>query len=266
MKRIENMVAIVTGGSKGIGKAIAKLYAEEGAKVLIVYHSDDASAQRTKEEIETAGGKVSIFKGDVSVKTDMEAMAEKAIGLYGRIDILCSNAGIFPLTPISDITEKEWDDVQSVNLKGTFLALKACLSQMRKQQYGKVVVISSVTGPRVGIPGFSHYAASKGGLLGFVNNACIELAYDNITINAVEPGSILTEGAKEVLSDEDMKGIAESIPLKRMADPREVAFAALFLSTEESSYITGQSIMVDGGMLRTEWPLPLMERILNLTN
>ena len=128
MKRLQNKVAIVTGGSRGIGKAISKLYATEGAKVLIVYRQDDASAQGTMDEIKSSGGEVSVFKGDVSVKTDMEAMAEKAITLYGRIDILCCNAGIFPITPLTDITEEEWDEVQSVNLKGTFLALKACLS------------------------------------------------------------------------------------------------------------------------------------------
>ena len=132
---------------------------------------------------------------------------------------------------------------------------------MRKQHYGKIVVISSITGPRTGIPGFCHYAASKGGLLGFVHSACIELAYDNITINAVEPGMVLTASVKEMLSAEFIKGIGDSAPAKRMADPQDVAYAALFLSTDESQYITGQSILVEGGLIRPEIPLPLVESI-----
>jgi len=258
-KRLSDKVAIVTGASKGIGKAIAKLYAEEGAKVLAVFHSDETGAIGTLEEIKAAGGEASLFQADVSKKADTEKMAEEARRLYGRVDVLCSNAGIYPIVKIEDMTEDDWDLVLSVNLKGTFLAVKACLPQMQSQNYGRIVCISSTTGPRTGVPGLAHYGASKNGIIGFIRNACLEFGKYNITINAVEPGAVLTEGLKDLLDETAINEIEKEIPLKRMAVPLDVAYAALFLATDESKYITGQSIVVDGGLILPEMPLRLFE-------
>lgn len=258
-KRLSDKVAIVTGASKGIGKAIAKLYATEGARVLAVFHSDETGARNTLDEIKAAGGEASLFQADVSKKADTERMAEEALRLYGRVDVLCSNAGIYPLVKIEDMTEDDWDLVLSVNLKGTFLAVKACLPQMQTQNYGKIVCISSTTGPRTGIPGLAHYGASKNGIIGFIRNACLELGQHNITINAVEPGAVFTEGAKNAFDEATIREIEKEIPLKRFADPMDIAYAALFLATDESKYITGQSIVVDGGLILPEMPLRLFE-------
>lgn len=258
-KRLSNKVAIITGASKGIGKAIAKLYAKEGANILAVFHSDETGARNTLEEIKAAGGEASLFQADVSKKADTEKMAEEAVRIYGRIDVLCSNAGIYPLVNIQDMTEEDWDHVLSVNLKGTFLVVKACLPQMQAQNYGRIVAISSTTGPRTAVPGLAHYGASKNGIIGFIRNACLEIGKHNITINAVEPGAVLTEGIRDALDEATIKEIEKEIPLKRLADPMDVAYAALFLATDESRYITGQSIVVDGGLILPEMPLRLFE-------
>jgi len=258
-KRLSDKIAIVTGASKGIGKAIAKLYGEEGAKILAVFHSDETGARNTLGEIKAAGGEASLFQADVSKKADTEKMAEEAVRIYGRIDVLCSNAGIYPLVKIEEMTEDDWDRVLTVNLKGTFLAVKACLPQMQAQNYGRIVCISSTTGPRTGVPGLAHYGASKNGIIGFIRNACLEIGKYNITINAVEPGAVLTEGIKKLLDETTIKEIEKEIPLKHMANPLDVAYAALFLATDESKYITGQSIVVDGGLILPEMPLRLFE-------
>jgi len=165
---------------------------------------------------------------------------------------LCQNAGVFPLVKLEDMTEEDWDYVHSTNLKGTFLAVKACLPQMKKQKYGKIIVTSSITGPRVGFPGQAHYGASKAGIGGFIKSAAIELAQHNITVNSVEPGEILTEGMKAFMSREDMEKLTDSIPMKKFGEPSDVAYAVLFLASDESKYITGQSIIVDGGILLPE--------------
>ncbi len=258
-KRLKDKVAIVTGANKGIGKAIAKLYVEEGAKILAVFHSDETGAQKALEEMKAVGGEAASFQADVSKKADTEKMAEEALRLYGRIDVLCSNAGIYPLVKIEEMTEDDWDLVLSVNLKGTFLVVKACLPQMQAQNYGRIVCISSTTGPRTGVPGLAHYGASKNGIIGFIRNACLELGKYNITINAVEPGAVLTEAVKKLLDETTIEELEKEIPLKRMADPLDVAYAALFLATDESKYITGQSIVVDGGLILPEMPLRLFE-------
>ena len=259
--RLSGKVAIVTGASKGIGKSIAQLYAEEGAKVLAVFHSDEVAAHKALEEIRAAGGEASLFRADVSKKADTDRMAEEAVRLYGRIDVLCTNAGIYPSVMIGDMTEEDWDRVQDVDLKGTFLSVKACLPQMRVQNYGRVVAISSTTGVRTGIAGFSHYGAAKSGIGGFIRCACIELAQYNVTINAVAPGMVMTEGSKEALGDAAdtiFKEVEKEIPMKRVADPIDIAYAALFLATDESRYITGQEIIVDGGLILPEISLQLL--------
>jgi 3-oxoacyl-[acyl-carrier protein] reductase len=157
---------IVTGGTQGMGKAIAQLFAAKGARVMLVSRdSDGHSAEKTVHEIEQMGGDVSFFKADVSQPSEVEAMAQAAIDRYGSIDILCSNAGIYPYGRIEDLPVDMWDEVQSVNLKGAFLTVKACLPSMKKQDWGRIIITSSITGLITGVPGYTHYGASKAGLI-----------------------------------------------------------------------------------------------------
>jgi len=253
--RLTGKVAIVTGASRGIDKAIAKLYAQEGARVLLTYVQDDSSAQETLAEIEAAKGEASLFQGDVSQKVDTVKMAVEAMRRYGSIDILCANAGIYSSSKIEEMSEEEWDRLSAVNLKGTFLSVQACLPQMKAQHYGKIVVISSTTGARAGLSNLTHYGATKAGQIGFILCACLELAPCNITANAIAPGWVLTEGVQKVLTTEEIEQMALSVPMKKFADPLDVAYGALFLSTDESRYITGHTLVIDGGLLVPEFPI-----------
>ncbi len=249
-KRFEGKTVIVTGASKGIGRSIAKVFAAEGADVLVVSRTAEFGEKNVKEIIKD-GGNASFFAGDVARWEDMELMAKTAVERYGKIDILCNNAGIFPSANIEEMTEQDWDLVNNVNLKGTFFAVKACLPVMKKQGNGRVVLISSITGPHTGYPGWSHYGATKAGMLGFMRTAALELAKNNITINAILPGNIRTEGLDE-LGEDYLKKMAESIPLKKLGETEDIAYAALFLSSAEAGFITGQSLIVDGGQILPE--------------
>jgi len=243
-------VVIVTGAAKGIGKAIAGVFAAEGAKLLLV-DLDDLAGAAAVEDLKEAGYEASFFEANVCRKADMDAMAAGAVHLYGRIDVLCSNAGVFPSARVEDMTEADWDKVHSVNLKGMFLAVKACLPQMIKQKHGRVVVTSSITGNVTGYPGWAHYGATKAGINGFIRTAAIEFAKHNITINCVEPGNIMTEGMDEV-GDEYIRQTEASIPMGRLGEPEDIAYTMLFLASHEAKYITGQSIIVDGGQTLPE--------------
>lgn len=250
-KRLDAKVAIITGSGRGIGRGIAKLFAAEGAKVLVA-DLDEITGGKTVDEIQKAGGEASFVKVDTSKKPDTENMARAAVERYGRIDILCQNAGIYPEVRIQNMTEADWDNVHAINLKGTFLTVKACLPQMITQKYGKIVVTSSITGPKTGNPGLAHYAATKAGINGFIRTAAIEFAKHNITVNGVEPGNILTEGMKQQLGPEYIRAQEQSIPMGRLGEPEDVAYAMLFLASDESRYITGQTIVVDGGQILPE--------------
>jgi 3-oxoacyl-[acyl-carrier protein] reductase len=256
-KRLDGKVAIITGASRGIGKAIAKLYARHGAKVIVNYRRDEEGAQRTVAEITADGGESMIYQADVSVAAETETMAATTLEHYGSIDILCANAATFPLSSIDQMTEDKWDQMINVNLKGTFLSIKACLPQMKAKQYGKIVVISSITGNRVGLGGASNYGASKAGQLGLVLCACLELAPHNITINAILPGWVATEDILRYWQGEKLARLEDEIPMHRLADPLEVAYGALFFSCNESRYITGQTLVIDGGITIPELPAAL---------
>ena len=250
-KRMEDKVVIVTGGAKGIGRGISNVFAKEGGKVLVVVRSED-TAKKVVEEIESKGGEASYFIGDVSNEEDMNKMAQTCIDRYGKIDVLCHNAGIFPEKRLEDMTVEDWDLVNNINLKGTFLTVKACLPYMKEENYGKIVITSSITGNKVGNPGLTHYAASKGGVNGFIKSAAIELAKYNITVNGVEPGNIMTEGMGAQLGAEYIKAQEASIPMGKLGEPEDIAYAALFLASDEAKYITGQTITVDGGQILPE--------------
>jgi 3-oxoacyl-[acyl-carrier protein] reductase len=241
---------VVTGSSKGIGKGIAKVFARNGGKVLIVSRNRD-EAEACAEEIRSEGGTAKGHAADITKFADMQAMAQAAAASHGGIDILCANAGIFPQTKIEELSPEDWDHVMATNLKGTFLAIKACLPHLKKSDQGRVVITSSITGPVTGFPGWSHYGATKAGQLGFMRTACMELAKYGITVNAVLPGNILTEGLI-ALGPEYEQSMAASIPLKKLGTVEDIGYAALFLASKEAAYITGQTIIVDGGQIVPE--------------
>ncbi|MDI3341977.1 MAG: 3-oxoacyl-ACP reductase FabG [Sphaerobacter sp.] len=253
--RLQDRVAIVTGAAKGIGKGIARVLASEGARVVIA-DVDEAQARATVDELRQAGYEVDMVRTDVARLADAEQMARFTVERFGRLDILCSNAGIFPSARIEDMTEADWDRVHAINLKGTFFTIKACLPYMRQQRYGKIVVTSSITGPITGYPGWAHYGASKAGQMGLIRTLAIEVARDNITVNAVQPGNIRTEGMAGV-GEEYIRQTEQVIPLGRLGDPEDIGYAVLFLASDESRYITGQGIVVDGGQTLPESPLAL---------
>jgi 3-oxoacyl-[acyl-carrier protein] reductase len=241
---------IVTGGSKGIGKGIARVFADHGAKVLIVArHLNDAEA--TAQALSEDGTTVGVFAADVTRFADMEAMAKAAVDRHGGLDILCANAGIFPPAKIEDMSPESWDDVMNTNLKGTFLTIKACIPYLKMSSQGRIVITSSITGPLTGCPGWAHYGATKAGQLGFMRTACIELAKYGVTVNAILPGNILTEGLLS-LGEDYLNTMTASIPLKRLGTVEEIGHAAAFLASKEAAYITGQAIVVDGGQVQPE--------------
>lgn len=241
---------VVTGSSKGIGKGIARVFARHGANVLIVAR-DLPPAEATARELTELGGKASAFSADVTKLADMEAMAKAAVDRYGGLDVLCANAGVFPQAKLEEMTPELWDSVLATNLKGTFLAVKACVPYLKKSSQGRIVITSSITGPITGYPGWTHYGATKAGQLGFMRTACIELAKYGITVNAVMPGNIMTEGLQG-LGEDYLKTMAASIPLKRLGDVEDIGNAAAFFASKEAAYITGQTIIVDGGQILPE--------------
>ena len=244
---LQGKSVVVTGASKGIGKGIARVFAKQGAKVLVVArHADQAEACANE-----LGSGASAFAADVTKLDQMQAMAKAAAERNGGIDVLCANAGVFPQAKIEDLSPEQWDEVLGCNLKGTFLSVKASLPYLKQADGGRVVITSSITGPVTGFPGWTHYGASKAGQLGFLKTAAIELAKHGITINAVMPGNIVTEGL-EGLGADYLKTMAASIPLKRLGSVEDIGYAALFFASKEAAYITGQTIVVDGGQILPE--------------
>lgn len=247
---IKNNVVIVTGGSKGIGKGIAQVFAEKGAKVMVAARGKE-EALKTVEGIKDAGGTADYTLCDVSDLTQVEMLLAKTAEVFGDVDILCANAGVFPQKKIVDLSPEDWDFVMGVNLKSAFLCVKACIPYFEKKEGGRVILTSSITGPVTGFPGWSHYGASKAGQLGFLKTAAMELARYKATINAVMPGNVMTEGLDD-LGQDYLDTMAASVPLKCLGDVRDIANAALFFASKEACYITGQSIIVDGGQILPE--------------
>lgn len=248
---------IVTGASKGIGKGIARVFAAKGASVLVVAR-DAGAAQKTVDEIKAAGGQAAALAADVTKLADMERMAETAMKQHGGIDVLCANAGIFPAAKLTEMTPEKWDEVLGTNLKGMFLSIKACLPAMKQKKKGRIVITSSITGPITGYPGWTHYGASKAGQLGFLRTAAIELAPSNITVNAVMPGNIKTEGL-DGLGADYLKKMTDSVPLRRLGSVEDIAHGALFFASDEAAYITGQTLVIDGGQILPESLMALEE-------
>lgn len=244
--RLEDKVALVIGGARGIGGAVAARFAQEGAQVAIG-DLDDAAGERHSEEL---GG--IYLQTDISRAEDAEAAVNATLDRYGRLDILVQNAGIYPWTLIEDTSPEEWDRVVSVNLGGCFHAARAAVKPMKAQKSGRILFTSSITGTHVTSPGHGHYSATKAGINGFIRAAALEFSGYGVTVNGVEPGNILTEGMKAHRSAEFIQAMADAIPLGRLGTPEDVANAFLFLASDEAEYITGTTIIVDGGQLLPE--------------
>lgn len=242
-----NKVAIVTGGSRGIGKAIAKKLASFNSNVVINYTSSETEALKVKEEIESLGVECMALKCDVSKSEDVNNMINEVMNKFGKIDILINNAGITKDSLIMKMKEEDFDKVIDVNLKGVFNCTKAVTKPMMKQRNGKIVNMSSVVGV-MGNPGQANYCASKAGVIGFTKATAKELASRNININAVAPGFIETD-MTDVLKDDVKEGMLSVIPMKKFGTPEDIANLVIFLCSDMSTYITGQVIHVDGGMV-----------------
>jgi 3-oxoacyl-[acyl-carrier protein] reductase len=251
--RVAGKVAVVFGAARGIGRAIAARLAEEGARVVIGDPLEQAG--RAAAEDLSRRGEALFVRADVVDQASVRHAIETTLQRFGRVDVLVQNAGIYPLTLLADIPVDEWDRVLAVNLRGCFLAIQACIAPMRAQGGGRIVLTSSITGPRVTSPGHGHYSASKAGINGLIRAAALELAPHGITVNGVEPGNIMTEGVQADRSPEFIAAMERSVPLGRLGTPRDVAHAVLFLASDEAAYITGTTIVVDGGQILPEGKL-----------
>lgn len=246
MNNLSAKVAIVTGAGQGIGAGIARVFARAGAKVVVATRTA-SNGQATVDDITSAGGEALLIQCDVGNRGAVEDMVAQALAHFGRIDIGIHNAAIYPLHRIEELTDEVLDNTLAINMKAAFWLTQACLPQFRQQGGGRLIFTSSVTGPRVAMPGTAHYAMSKGGLNGFIRTAALEFARENITVNGVEPGYILTQAMSALGDETALRAMAECIPQGRLGAPEDIAHAMLFLASDEASYITGQTIVVDGG-------------------
>jgi len=246
---IAGRAVVVTGGSRGIGQGIASVFARNGARVLITGRDSETGLAAADE----LPGEVTFLEADTARREDCRRMAAIAEARLGGVDVLCANAGIFPDSRLEDLSEDDLDQVLAVNLKGTILAVQACLPALKRSGRGRVILTSSITGPITGFPGWTHYGASKAGQLGFMRTAAIELASSGITVNAVLPGNIATEGLAS-LGEDYAAGMTAAIPLRRLGSVDDIGYAALFFATDEAAYISGQTIVVDGGQVLPESP------------
>lgn len=255
---LQGRTAIVTGGSRGIGRGIAETFAGAGVNVVITGRSQvDVDAAVTA--LADAPGKVSGVAADVTSPDDCKKVVAAAVERHGGLDIVCANAGIFPSARLEDMTPEDLEEVLGVNFKGTVYIIQAALSALADSGHGRIVVTSSITGPFTGYPGWSHYGASKAAQLGFIRTAAMELAPKNITVNAVLPGNIMTEGLVE-MGQGYMDQMTASVPAGRLGTVADIGNAALFFATEEAGYVTGQSLVVDGGQILPESQAAIAEQ------
>ena len=248
---LKEKVAIITGARRGMGKSHALRLAKAGAKVVVSDISEE-ECQKVVDEIKKNRGEAMAVKCDVTKKGEVENMVKQAIGKWGRIDILVNNAGICQFKPFLEITEEEWDRTIDINLKGYFLCAQAAAKEMVKQKSGVIVNIASVAMGQqgVGMPNIVHYCASKGGIVGMTEALAVELAPFNIRVNAISPGAIETPMVDLLKTDpKTMEGVLARVPLHRMGKPEEVSNLVLFLVSDDSSYMTGSTVVIDGGWL-----------------
>lgn len=251
---MKNKNVVITGGGKGIGAGISLAFLEEGANVIFSGRNEkDGLAY--EEELNNKGYKSKFVKADVSSEEDTIELFKAANEFLGSIDIVVLNAGYFPESTTENMTVDKWDEVLNINLKGVFLNTREAMKYLKEG--GRIVITSSITGNRVGNSELPHYAAAKAGVNGFMRSVALELAPRKITINAVEPGNIMTPGMAKNLGEEYIKNQEAIIPMAKLGEPKDIAYAIMFFASEEAKYITGQSIIVDGGQILPESPLEM---------
>lgn len=249
MLRLKNKIALLVGAATGIGKGIAARFIDEGATVILC----DRDAVRGPQTAAALGLPADQFiQMDIADETSVTVAVAAVLKRHERIDILVQNAGIYPVALIEDTTTEHWDRVHGINLRGTFFVLRACVSGMKNQRYGRIVLTSSITGPHVVSHGLSAYAATKAGINGLIRAAALETAAHGITVNGIEPGNIITEGLEADRSAEFIRSMKASIPMGRLGHPSDIAAAAAFLASDDAAYITGTTIIVDGGQILPE--------------
>ena len=249
---LQGRSAVVTGGSKGIGRGIAETFARAGVNVVVTGRNQ-ADIDSTVSDLAGLAGTVTGVAADVASPEDCRRVVATAVERNGGLDIVCPNAGIFPSGRLADLTPEDIEQVLGVNFKGTVYIVQAALDALTASGHGRVIITSSITGPVTGFPGWSHYGASKAAQLGFLRTAAIELAPKKITVNAVLPGNIVTEGLIE-MGQTYMDQMAASVPAGKLGEVADIGNAALFFATDEAAYITGQSLVVDGGQILPESP------------
>ncbi|MDX1871783.1 3-oxoacyl-ACP reductase FabG [Mycolicibacterium sp. 120266] len=248
---LQSRSVLVTGGSKGIGRGIATVFARAGADVAVAARSA-ADLDEAVAALDGLGsGKVIGVRVDVSDRQSCTEMAATVTEAFGGLDVLCANAGIFPDAPLATMTPEQLNEIMGINVNGTFFAVQACLDALIASGSGRVILTSSITGPITGYPGWSHYGATKSAQLGFMRTAAIELAPHKITVNAILPGNIMSEGMI-ANGEEYIASMARSIPAGALGTPEDIGHLAAFLATTEAAYITGQAIAVDGGQVLPE--------------
>jgi 3-oxoacyl-[acyl-carrier protein] reductase len=255
---ISGRSVLVTGGTKGIGKGLAAGFAGEGAKVIITGRDRDTGEQAAADLAAAggragAGGQVTFLQGDVGDAESCASIVAAAQERHDGLDVVCCNAGIFPAASLAEMTPGQLEDVLAVNLKGTFFVVQAALPALRSSGHGRVIVTSSITGPMTGFVGWTAYGASKAGQLGFMRSAALELAHSGVTINAILPGNIATEGL-DSMGPDYLASMEAAVPLRRLGSVADIANAALFFASDEAGYITGQTLVVDGGQTIPESP------------
>ncbi|MGI9285090.1 MAG: SDR family oxidoreductase [Pseudomonadales bacterium] len=255
---LQGKVTIVTGAGQGIGEGIAKVFAAAGSRVVVATRTRE-NGQQTVDDITSAGGDALLIQTDVGQKENVDKMVEQTVANYGQLDIAIHNAAVFPMYSVEDLSEDVLDTTLAINLKAAFWLAQAALPHLRKQGGGRLLYTSSVTGPTVAMPLTSHYAASKGGMNGFIRTAALELARENITVNGVEPGYILTQAMSLLAEGDELAEMASLIPNGDLGEPKDIANTMLFLASDEASYITGQTIVVDGGSTLPESPVVLKQ-------
>jgi 3-oxoacyl-[acyl-carrier protein] reductase len=253
---LSEKVAIVTGSGQGIGEGIARLFAKAGAKVVIATRSE-ANGRTVADSIVETGGVAWLNQTDVGRRSEVKRIVAQTVERFGRLDIVVHNAAVYPVIAIEQLSDEDLDRTLAVNLKAGFWLIQEALPHLRKRGGGRFLFTSSVTGPNVAMPGTAHYAASKGGMNGLIRTAALEYARQNITVNGVEPGYIRTPAMDALGGAEALALMASQIPLGKLGDPVDIGHTMLFLASDAASYITGQTIVVDGGSTLPESPVVL---------
>jgi 3-oxoacyl-[acyl-carrier protein] reductase len=250
VKSLEGRVAIVTGGAGGVGAGIVTVLARQGAKTAVA-DLDLSAAERLAEALRAEGLEACGIPVDLVDRCAADEMAETIVERWGRIDVLAANAGIYPRATVEEMGDDVLDRMMDLNLKGAVHSIQACLPAMRHRRYGRVVLTSSITGPHVGAPGYGGYGASKAAMLGLMRSLALEVAAEGITVNAILPGNVRSDGF-EALEATYRAQILRSIPLSRLAEPEELGWAVRYLASEEAGYVTGQTLILDGGQTLPE--------------